>query len=180
MKKQLKLVALALVLSLTTFTMVNAQSFKKSDKILEGTVSYSKTTDIKSSWSLSPSVGYFVSKTFAIGVFGGFGETEGVKTTNAGIFGRCYFMNVGKNLKVYSQATFASNSEKEANTKTTSTTADLGLGVNYFVSPKLALTMNVANLVSYESQSSVSTVTVGFAGIDNPFATAKFGVLYKF
>ena len=40
--------------------------------------------------------------------------------------------------------------------------------------------MNVANLISYESADGNSTTTIGFSGIDNPFATAKFGVIYKF
>ena len=180
MKKQLKLVALALILSLTTFTMVNAQSFKKSDKILEGTVGYSKTTDVKASWSLNPTVGYFVTNRLAIGVSGEFGETEMGKTTNVGVFGRCYILNLGQKGKIYSQLSVASNSMKMGSSKTSSSNVDLGLGANYFVTSKLALTMHIADLVSYENQSSQSTLSVGFDGVDNPFAVAKFGVLYKF
>jgi len=180
MKKQLKLVALALVLSLTTFTMVNAQSFKISDKFVEGTVGYSKTTDIKSSWSLNPTLGYFVTPKFAVGASGEFGKSAMGSTTNIGVFGRYYILNVGQHAKLYSQLGLASNSMKMSGVRTSSATADFGLGANYFVTSKLALTMHIADLVSYQNQSSKSTLSVGFSGVDNPFATAKFGVLYKF
>ena len=92
MKKQFKLFAAALVLSLTAFT-VNAQNaFKKSDKIVEGTVSYSKASGADASYSFNPSVGYFVTDRFAVGVAAGLGKDEnGVKATSVGAYGRCYF-----------------------------------------------------------------------------------------
>jgi hypothetical protein len=64
--------------------------------------------------------------------------------------------------------------------KSTSTSANLGLGANYSITKKLALTMNVADLISYESADGNSVTTIGFTGVNNPFATAKFGVIYKF
>ena len=180
MKKQLKFVILALALSLTTFTMVNAQSFKKSDKIVEGTVSLTKETDVKASWSLSPSIGYFVTDRVAVGVAGAFGETEDAKTSSVGVFGRCYFLNVGKNFKAYSQLDVATNSATVLGVKATSTTAGLGLGANYFLTSRLGLSAHVADLISYENQDSQSTLTVGFTGVNNPLTAAKFGVIYKF
>jgi hypothetical protein len=74
----------------------------------------------------------------------------------------------------------ASNSSTDAGVKTTSTTAGLGLGANYFVSSKLALSMKLADLVSYANSDSHSILTVGFDGVSNPFSTASFGVLSKF
>jgi len=190
MKKQLKLVALALMLSFTAFT-VSAQmkdckmsamncAFKKSDKMLEGTVSLTKATDVKATWTLNPTVGYFVTNRVAVGLSGQLGETADVKTTNVGVFARCYFMNIGQHAHVFSQLGVASNSSTDAGVKTTSTTAGLGLGANYFVSPKLALSMKLADLVSYTNSDSRSTLTVGFDGVSNPFTTGSFGVLYKF
>ena len=181
MKKQLKLTILTLVLGLMSLTTVSAQStFKKSEKFVEGTVSYTKEDGSKAEWSLNPTVGYFLTDKFAVGLTGGFGESADVKTTNIGAFGRCYFLNIGKSAKIYSQLGVASNSTNTAGVKVSSTMLDLGLGANYFVTSKLALTMHVADLVSYQTQDSNSQLSVGFAGVTNPFALANFGVLYKF
>lgn len=179
MKKQLKFVVLAFLLTATTFTMVNAQSFKKSDRILEGTAAYTKATDVKASWSLNPSVGYFVTSKVALGVAGSFGDDAGTKTTCVGAFGRCYFMTVGKNLNVYSQVGVSANSLNDT-AKTTSTSAGLGLGANYTLTSRLGLSVGLTDLISYESQDSHSVMTVGFSGINNPLATAKFGLIYRF
>ena len=58
--------------------------------------------------------------------------------------------------------------------------ANLGLGGNYDINKKWALTMHVSDLVSYESANGSSLLTVGFSGLNNPLATSKFGVVYKF
>jgi outer membrane protein len=180
MKKQLKLTILTLVLGLMSLTTVNAQSFKKSEKFLEGSVSYTKATDISATYSLKPTVGYFVTDKVAVGVFGEVGESATEKTTGIGAFARCYFMNLGQHAKVYSQLDLGTNSVDVASVKTSTVSANLSLGANYFVTSKLALTMSLANLISYESADSKSTMSVGFAGVANPFATTGFGVLYKF
>lgn len=182
MKRKLKFAIAAIALMMASFA-TSAQTFKKSDKIVEGTLSYSKSTDVKSSYSIKPAVGYFLTNKVAVGVFGEVGKTATEKTTNVGVFGRCYFMTVGKKCSIFSQVDAASNSSTlsdSASTKLTSVCANLGFGANYFVTSKLGLTMNVANLVSYESADSKSTTTIGFSGIANPFSTAKFGIIYKF
>jgi len=179
MKKQLKFVIAAFLLTMTTFA-VNAQTFKKSDKIVEGTVSYTKSTDVKASYSIKPAVGYFLTNKVAIGVFGEVGKTEAEETTNFGAFGRYYFLTIGKKCDIFSQVDVASNTTKVADIKANSVSGNLGLGANYFVTSKLGLTMNVANLISYESADGKSTTTIGFEGVTNPFSVAKFGVIYKF
>jgi hypothetical protein len=57
---------------------------------------------------------------------------------------------------------------------------NLGLGLNYFVSSKLALTLHVADLVDYTDSKSMSTFSLGWQGVTNPFSASKFGVLYRF
>ena len=57
-------------------------------------------------------------------------------------------------------------------------TADFGLGLNYFVTKKLALTANLTSLASYDD--SASTFKVGFNKVDNPLTTPKIGLIYKF
>ena len=143
--------------------------------------SYTKENDVDAVYSVSPTLGYFVTDRFAVGVSGTIGRTSAdVKTTGVSVFGRCYVLNIGKNFKTYSQLTIGTNSADAAGVKTTTTSANLGLGANYFVSNRLALTMGIADLVSYSKVEDASTFTVGFNGVTNPFSLASFGVLYKF
>jgi len=167
------------VLTILTVS-ANAQSnFKKSDKILEGTASYVKTEGVDASYSLAPTVGYFLTDKFAIGVAGETAKDDaGVKTNSIGAFGRCYFLTIGKNLKTYSQLTMSNTTIN--NDSKSSFGLNLGLGLNYFVSPKLALTLHVADLVDYSDNKTTSTFSVGWQGVTNPFSASKFGVLYRF
>lgn len=172
--KKLVLV-LAVILGSTALTTA-----QKSSKILSGTVSYTKATDEKASYAITPLIGYFVTDKVAVGVLGEYGKTSTEETTNVGVFGRCHFMAIGKNCQVFSQVDLTSNSTKVADVTTKSISANLGLGANYTITKKLDLTMNVADLITYENADSKSTTTIGFSGINNPFAVAKFGVIYKF
>lgn len=157
----------------------NAQSFKKADKFLEGTVSYTKTTDVSAEHSINPTVGYWLTDRFAAGVTAELSKSE-EKTTGIGAFGRCQFLTVGKNINVFSQLTVSTTTVDVAGVKTSTFNTNVGLGAYCFVTNKLALTMNLADLISYSSVDSKSTLSVGFSGVNNPFSTAKFGVAYKF
>jgi len=177
MKRGFKVGILAITMLLAVITGVNAQ---KGSKIVSGTVSYSKATDVKASYSINPLVGYFVTDKVSVGVLGSFGETATETTTNVGVFARCVFLNIGQHCHVFSQVDLTSNSSKVAGVKSTSTSANLGLVANYSVTKHLGLTMHVADLISYKSAEGSSVTTIGFTGVTNPFATAKFGVIYKF
>lgn len=174
MKKTVLLLALAF-----SAVIGNAQSFKKADKFLEGTVSYTKSTGADAEHSLNPTVGYWMTDRFAVGVSAELSKSA-TKTTGVGAFGRCQFLTVWKNVNVFSQLGISTTTEDVAGTKTSTFNAGMGLGAYAFVSNRLALTMNLADLVSYSSVGSNSTLTVGFSGVNNPFSTAKFGVAYKF
>lgn len=174
MKK--RVLALAVIFILAAL----ATTAQKNTKIISGTVSYTKTKDVKASYSVTPLVGYFVTDKVAVGVLGEIGKTATTETTNVGAFARCHFLNIGKNCQAFSQLDITSNSTKEADVKTTSTSATLGLGANYTITKKLDLTMHVADLITYVSADGSSTTTIGFEGVTNPFAVAKFGVIYKF
>jgi outer membrane protein len=173
----MKKVVLLLAVLLAAFTSTNAQ---KSSKFVTGTVSYTKTTDVDATYSFNPTIGYYVTDKVSVGILGEVGKAGDAKTTNIGVFGRCDFMNIGKSCQVFSQVDITSNSSTVGSIKTTSTSANLGLGGNYHINKKWALTVHLADLISYESADGNSTTTVGFTGINNPFATAKFGVMYKF
>ena len=173
MKKQVLL--LAAILGFATLTIA-----QKSTKFVTGTVSYTKATDTKATYSLNPTIGYYVTDRVSVGVLGEIGKDGDAKTTNVGVFGRCDFAKIAKNCDLFSQVDITANSSTVADVKTTSTSANLGLGGNYYFNKKWALTMHVADLISYESTDGNSTTTIGFSGLNNPFATAKFGVVYKF
>ena len=176
MKKQFKFVLAALTLMFISLTS-NAQ-FKKTEKFLEGTVSYSKTTGTERQYSINPTVGYFLTNRFALGVNAGIGENATQKTTGIGVFGRCYLKNSDK-LSIFSQLGVSSNKLEVGKTKTTTTNASLGIGANYFVTKKIALTTTLASLVDYSDVHSKSTFSVGFNGVNNPLNASQFGILFK-
>jgi outer membrane protein len=175
MKKMFSILAVLTIFAVSANAQLN---FKKSDKILEGTASYVKTEGADASYSLAPTIGYFLTDKFAIGVAGETAKDDaGVKTNSIGVFGRCYFLNIGKNLKTYSQLTMSNVTINDASS---AFGLNLGLGLNYFVSSKLALTLHVADLVDYTDSKSMSTFSLGWQGVTNPFSASKFGVLYRF
>ena len=167
-----------LILGLAVSTLSFGQ--KKTDKFVSGTVSYTKATDVEGVYKVTPTIGYYLTDKVSVGVFGEIGKNATEETTNVGVFGRCDFMSIGKGLTIFSQVDLASNSTKVSDVKVNSVSANLGLGANYSISSKLALTMHVASLVSYESADGKSTTTIGFEGVSNPFAMAGFGLLYRF
>lgn len=174
MKKTVLLLALAF-----SAVIGNAQSFKKADKFLEGTVSYTKSTGADAEHSINPTVGYWMTDRFAVGASVELSKSA-TKTTGVGVFGRCQFLTVGKNVNVFSQLGISTTTEDVAGTKTSTFNAGMDLGAYTFVTKRLALTMSLTDLISYTSVGSNSTLTVGFTGVNNPFNTAKFGVAYKF
>lgn len=170
------LLSLAVILSSTALTVA-----QKNTTMLSGTVAYTKTTDVKASYTITPLVGYFVTDKVAVGAFGDFAKVDADnKTTNVGVFARCHFMNVGKKLQVFSQLDLSSNSTTEDAVKVKSTCASLWLGANYSITKKLDLTTNLTNLITYEKSEGVATTTVGFTGVANPLSATGFGLIYKF
>ena len=167
-----------LILGLAISTLSFGQ--KKGDKFVSGTVSYTKTTDVDGIYTINPTLGLYLTDKVSVGILGEVGKNGTEETVNVGAFGRCDFMTIGKCLTAFSQLEVLSNSSKVSDVKTTGLNANLGLGVNCSISKKLSLTMNVADLVSYEKIGDVSTTTIGFTGINNPFATGKVGLLYRF
>lgn len=177
---KVKFVVVAMLVSLFAISGVKAQNtFKKSDKIVEGTVSYSKSTGSDAEYSFSPAVGYFVTDKIAVGLAAELGKSSNGDVTNFGAYTRCYFLNIGQNFKAYSQLGLASNTTKVEGVSASEFVAGVGLGANYFVSKKVALTAHIADLVSYENEDGNSYFNLGFTGFNNPFAMGKFGILIK-
>jgi len=186
--KKLLFMAMALIALQTSF----AQTFSKGNTILEGTASYAASTSAGNpkTTDFSPSIGYFLSDKFAVGAQLGFGsektDTDKSSSTSYGVFARCYVLNVGDHLKAFTQLDLGgSNSSNTADVKTTQFGANVGLGLNYFLSKKLAITTSVGNLLGYTTTKvgdgdSVTATNIGFSGFDNPLMATKFGILYKF
>lgn len=182
-KNQNQMKKLLTVLAFVTVSLYSQaqNSFSKSDIIAEGTVSYSKAKGADATYAFSPSVGYFVSDKLAVGIFGNISESGTSKNSGIGAYGRYYFLSLGKNLSTFTQLSLATNSATPTvGSKVNSTNVNLGLGLNYFVTSKLALTTNVANLINYTTTKSNSNFTIGFNGITNPISTPTFGLLYRF
>lgn len=164
-----------------TFAQSN---FSKGNKTIEGTFNYNKNSS-GTSGELSPSMGYFVTDRFALGVTAQISSNK----SGGGIYGRCLLINKNKTV-IYSQLTAQSmiESSEDSLGETVSTrmnNVNLGLGLNYFFTKKLALTTSISNLASYTMYPVHGTVTqpviaIGFNGITNPFTSPSFGILYKF
>ena len=186
--KKFLFMAIALIALQTSF----AQTFSKGDTILEGTASYSTSTATGNpkTMDFSPSIGYFLSDKFAVGAQLGLGSTktdsDKSNSTSYGVFARCYVLNVGDHLKAFSQLDLGgSNATSTADIKTTQFGVNVGLGLNYFLSKKLAITTSVGNLLGYNTTKvgdgdSVTTTNIGFSKFDNPLMATKFGILYRF
>ena len=137
-----------------------------------------RITILKATYTFAPTVGYFLTDKTAVGVSVETGKDATMGNHFcAGVFARHYFLNAGQNFKVYSQ--LGVNNNNDADNKAY-VTANLDLGLNYFVTKNVVLSTSLANLISYNDQT--STFSAGFDGVKNPFTTAtpKFGVIYKF
>ncbi len=174
MKKILLILAVSLGLTATAQT-----GFKKSDVFVEGTFSYAKEKGQDATYGVAPTVGYFLTDKFAVGAQ--VEKTSAMDNFSAGVFGRYYFLNVGKDFKVFSGLGVNTTDvivEEDNTVAYSNVNANLGLGVNYFVTKNLALSANLANLAGYNFET--EGFNVGFDGVDNPLNATKFGVLYKF
>lgn len=193
--------------ALLAFGFANAQEeekgfgFAQGDVIVEGNLSFNSTndknTEVKTNgFQFNPKVGYFLNDKFAIGVELGVGsdkeETAGTETDknsnfNAGVFGRYYFLDLGKRFKTYAEAGLGMESGKAglADAKYSGFGFGAGLGMNYFVSDSFAINFALTDVLSYSSQKwdgaeNVSEFNANVNVFNNFFTTAQFGLTYKF
>lgn len=136
MKKILLILVAMLGLTATAQT-----GFKKNDKFIEGSFAYGKEQGQDATYTFAPTVGYFLTDKFAVGA-----QVEKTNTSDklgAGVFARCYFLNVGKDFKVFSGLNLNTNALVLDTTTDEfiarqNFNAGLNLGVNYFVTKNLA------------------------------------------
>jgi outer membrane protein len=166
--------------------------FGKGDIYLGGRVSYASEDDgttKTTGTTLAPEAGYFISDNFAI--------TLGLESTsfdngvnkpssfNVNLGGRYYFLNLGERFKTFTNfgINIGSNDPDNGGDKTSTFGFRGGLGINYFVTPKLAIDFGLSNVLSYQSQKTGSdkqtNIDLNANVFNNFFNTASFGLIYK-
>lgn len=206
------LLTLTAVAGLTFASQAQEFGFKKSDVIIEGNLSGSSRDDKnneekKSYFSFNPSVGYFLTDKAAVGVnlsvgnnkstdYSGTSDTYVKKNTlGVGAYGRYYFLELGERFKTYGQVSAGYYQTSGETNNGTTTTDDIktkgfgagaGLGINYFVTPKIAINFGLTNLVSFSSTKadvdgakSTNSFSANINSFNNFFDTASFGLTFK-
>ncbi len=146
----------------------------------------------------NPKAGYFVTEDFAVGLELGIGsykeelagtDTEKQSSFAAGVFGRYYFLDLGKRFKTFAEVGVGFGTVKYdlADVKEKFVGAGVGLGINYFVKENIAITFNLSDVLSYTSRKwdvdgaeAVSEFNANINVLNNFFETAQFGLMYKF
>ena len=175
--------------------------FQQSDVFVEGNFGLNSTNDKNtetktSSFNFNPKVGYMLNDKFAVGASFQVGnsvekvagnETEKFNNFYGGVFGRYNFLELGNRFNTYAEVGVGYNELKKGITdvKAKGISTGLDLGFNYFLTPNVALSFTLANVISYESmkvdgQEAVSEFNANINVFDNFFDSAKFGLIYKF
>ena len=197
------------LLSMLTFSFANAQqdqvdsemnsakgiTFQKGDMFIEGSIKIS-TGGTADYYGFSPKFGYLLNDKFAVGGKLNFSSNKVEATqekTNVfgiGAFARYYFLELDKKrFKAYAEAGLGygrNKVETPLNTNdSNSITADINVGLNYFVTKNIAVTFVLANVLSYNSVSpengaSSNTFNLNINLFENIFDQPQFGLLYRF
>ena len=200
MKKIILTVATVFALS-----FANAQDKKESgfgyakgDIVLGGNIKMSSsTTDVggvstkTSSSEIGPDVAYFIDDNFALELGLSLGNTKvGSSTTatsNVAIGARYYFLNLGERFKTYTNfgLNFGSDDNGGNGAEKTSTLGfGAGIGMNYFLTSKVAINFGLGNVISYDSSKTgdakTSEMMINLNEFNNFFSKPTFGVSYKF
>jgi len=193
------------------FANVSAQEeaktfgFSEGDLFIEGMVGFNSSNDKNTenkatNFNISPKVGYFMSEDLAIGgeisyesfktEVGGV-DADDLSGFGVGVFARYYFLDLGERFKTYGEfgVDYSSLNDKSGaeDVKLNGFNAGLDLGINYFVTEKIALTFGLKNILSFSSRKydvdnaeAETNFNLGFGDVANPFGgNAAFGILFK-
>lgn len=210
MKKILLTMIAVAVLGMVT--KAQTFGFKKGDVILEGAFSVNSSDNKsienkQSSFAFSPKVGFFISDKAAFGVrftcsqnkstnYGGANDTfSKSNAVGGGIFGRYYFLEVGSRFKVYGEGDLGYTSiggENNSGTntvkldKTNSFGFNGGVGANFFLTEKIAIGYQFADIVGYNSSrvdasgaKASNNFYVNLNSFGNFFNTGQFSLTFK-
>lgn len=200
---------LSVILTLFTFYFASAQqdqvdaemntakgiTFSHGDMFIEGAIQISTGGD-QDYYAFNPKFGYFLNDKFAVGGQISFSsdkdELTDTKTNIFGIggFARYYLLELDKKrFKAYGEVGLGYGRNKvedpTGSDDSNSLTADINVGLNYFITKNIAVTFVLANVLSYNSVSpengpSSNTFELNINLFENIFDQPKFGLLYRF
>ncbi|UWY29069.1 porin family protein [Flavobacterium sp. TR2] len=201
---------LSVILALFTFYFANAQqdqvdsemnsakgiTFQHGDMFIEGSIQITTGGD-RDYYAFNPKFGYFLNDKFAVGGQLSYSsnkvEATDEKTNIFGIggFARYYVLELDKKrFKAYGEVGLGYGRNKYESPITgtdnsNSLTANINVGLNYFVTKNIAVTFTLANLLSYNSVSpengpSSDTFQLNINLFENIFDQPKFGLLFRF
>ena len=201
----MKKIILSLV-AVFAFGIASAQDgnfgFKKGNLFLDGNFKIHSTSvgSTKSNTlTFTPHAGFFLTDKFALGagliITSEKQKSNGNQTsknTSFGfdVFGRYYFLELGKRFKVYGEGGASLNFPRRQGAsgtkkdKYTQFGVGVGAGVNYFVTPKLAINFVLADVVSFkslkpENSEAANEFNVNINEFNNFFGShAAFGLTY--
>jgi len=203
MKRNVTLAAVAM----SAMSFASAQEsdptfgFSKGDVFVEGNMGFSsvkETYETTRSFVFAPAAGHFIRKDLALGVrlvFIEEEEKEDIMNTildkrsafSVGFFSRYYFLGMGKRLKTFTNVGVAIGSGKTGSpeVKHSSFGAGVGLGMNYFVTERIAINAGLADILAYTSVSpnngpSKSEFAINLNVFNNFSTQAQFGLTFKF
>jgi len=187
------------------FGFANAQDKKadsfgyaKGDIVLGGNIMTMSSTSENggvssktSSSKIGPDLAYFISDKVALelGVtLGNSKDAAGVKgsTSNISVGARYYFWNLGERFKTYTNfgLNFGSDDNMGVGDKTSTLGVGAGIGMNYFLTSKVAINFGLGKIISYNSSTTgsakTSSMDINLNEFNNFFSTPTFGVSYKF
>lgn len=199
--KKILLSVSALFIAFTTYAQENESDglgFKKGDTYISGNISYGSDKDHvtkTTNFTVSPTIGHFVSDNIAVGVtlsyMGQNNNTTGnpetkQKSFSGGVFGRYYFTPANRfsffgELNANYNHSY-SNTKGFPEYKGNGFSIQAGPGINYFLSPHFSL-QSYTGLLSYGS----STRDTALGEVKETAVTARlnfsnilFGLTYKF
>ena len=193
-----------LLVAIFAFSFANAQdsgapkaTFSKGDMWLEGSLTLTTSDNNDDYFALTPKFGYFLDEKWAVGGDLDISTVSYLPNSNnldksssfgVGVFARYYFLSLG-NFKAYGEAGLGYNHTKNeylnnATDMNNGIKANVDLGMNYFFTPKWAVTFVLANVLSYnnanpENGPSTSKLQVNINLFNNIFTQPQFGLLYK-
>ncbi|TDO98388.1 outer membrane beta-barrel protein [Flavobacterium sp. 245] len=200
----------SIILALFTFYFANAQqedqvnsemntakgiTFAHGDMFIEGALQIATGGD-RDFYAFNPKFGYFLNDKFAVGAQISFSsdeyESTNTKTNIFGIggFARYYVLELDKKrFKAYGEVGLGYGRNKVEtpgnSDDSNSLTANINVGLNYFVTKNIAVTFVLANILSYNSVApengpSSNTFELNINLFENIFDQPKFGLLYRF
>lgn len=186
--------------------------FEKGDIVVEGALQFgstnNKNTDAKTSeFKFSPKAGLFLSDKAMVGVQLGIGSQKAelanpsyqetkFNSFEVGVFARYYFLELGERFTTYGEVGVAYETAKNETTTQLGTTkgndintigAGLSLGMNYFLTPSIAVSFTLADVLSYGTskedapgQKAETQFNGNINVFNNIFDTPTIGLMYKF